>query len=412
MIKAHKTAIIVLTFTGVTYNAWLALINAHIATLSPALTVVSELAIIGLLAAVVYLDGFKQQDKTALALIGLAFVSLVINYVASGIILLDSVRNALIIGLFFMAGLRCDKPTLLTAFKWCTVCVLGVLLLEIISLEHYVKLFQPAIYFAQVKGLTVQEFNDVGVFGAALGYQSRFSFGLFSGPRTSSLFLEQVALGNFATIALLYAFLVKTSQRYITFMAAACALLIILSSNSRFGFGMALLMLLITIFPFKKPPFSNSLAIVTILGAGLIYSSMIEINEFDSLKGRLHHGFKSLQHMDILEYFGFATHKIANFGDAGLAYTIINFGLIGTIVLFSMILNSINQRSQHYILAAILIALYFVLSLVISGTSVYSMKTAPLLWLLLGYITAESYHIATQSRVHPDHGVNLNHAQP
>ncbi|MBD8639447.1 hypothetical protein [Sphingomonas sp. CFBP 13733] len=56
--------------------------------------------------------------------------------------------------------------------------------------------------------MEVSEFNETGLFNNAAGFESRFSFGVFSGARTSSVFLEQVSNANFAGI--LCVFLVAT----------------------------------------------------------------------------------------------------------------------------------------------------------------------------------------------------------
>ncbi len=388
--RKQTLVVIGATLFGVCYNGLLALANAHLFSVPNALTILCELSVLAIIAVIIANNGLQQRDKTSLGLLISIIVTFVMIKIGSGVTYLDTIRNGLIIGLFFIVGQRLQTHSVRKLFSLCTLLVLAVLLLEVLYLQGYVQLLQPARYFAQVKGMEVQELNDVGVFGAALGYANRFSFGVFDGPRTSSLFLEQVSLGNFASILFIYLLTVDGLSRRDKLLGLATVALIILSSNSRFGFGILLLFTLIKLVKVPLPPFSNFYGFTLLIFGGIVYATTTESLVLDTLSGRIHHGFESLSKMGPAELFGFSAHDKLHYADAGLAYSTITFGVFSLCFILGLLLFAIEQHQLRYAQAALFFTLYFLLNLIISGTSVYSMKTAPLFWLLLGHITTQS----------------------
>jgi putative polymerase len=79
---------------------------------------------------------------------------------------------------------------------------------------------------------------------------------------------------------------------------------------------------------------------------------------------------------------------LPGYGDMGYAYVLSRFGVLQVIALLLVLflLPCYSERAQRF---RGLIVLYFFSSLAISGTSVFALKTAGLMWFLLGVLDAE-----------------------
>jgi putative polymerase len=76
------------------------------------------------------------------------------------------------------------------------------------------------------------------------------------------------------------------------------------------------------------------------------------------------------------------------FGDMGYAYVLSRFGalLVLSLLLLLFLMPCTGERARRF---RALLVLYFFSSLAISGTSVFALKTAGLMWFLLGALAAD-----------------------
>ncbi len=191
----------VLVILAVTYNAILALINSLFFELSRGLVIFTEISILGASLAVVFTQSkLLEKDKHVVFLFLSVLFSTLLIFLSSQIIFIDAIRNILIICVFFLVGSRLSEEHIHKVFLYISFVIVFFLIIEILMLELYVGLFEPALYYQNTRGVEIKEFNQTGVFGNAEGFAGRFSYGVFSGPRTSSIFLEQVGLANFCTV--------------------------------------------------------------------------------------------------------------------------------------------------------------------------------------------------------------------
>jgi putative polymerase len=393
-----------LTLLAVTYNALLAFINAHVFAVNFGLVAVTEIMILGMCLVKLMRDGIKQDCANILWYCGASLIIAMAISLMNGVLFVDAFRNALIITLFLCLGRNIQFATLRKTFLVVSVLVLGVMLIEMTSLLTYAQIFKPAVYFLNTRGMPEFELDDTGIFRNALGFAGRFSFGIFAGPRTSSLFLEQVSLANFA--AVLCVFLLACWPR-LSFrervVHVALAALIILSNNTRTT-SILFVLSIVGYFVYPRlPRYLNVLVAPLIIVAGVTIYTMYPHYINDDFAGRVSHTGRIISNMGFPEYLGMQISQLSVLMDAGYPYVIYSSSFIGFIMFWLMVSFVIPQRTPAQMRCAYGLTIYIFVNLLIGGTAIFSIKVAALLWLLVGFISsperfAEERPAATQPR--------------
>lgn len=391
LISDHRFGILAVTLvvSASLYNAMLAIISAHVKGLTSAAPIAMEGLLLGGAMGLALLkrrpDG---EDAPAIALLYLFALLAVFTSLASDAVFPDAFRNVAIIASFFLLGRRCSFPQVHLAFALLTIITLTVLIFEIAFPTAYVSVFQPGNYYAATRGMEVSEFNETGLFNNAAGFESRFSFGVFSGARTSSVFLEQVSNANFAGI--LCVFLVATWGRLsvaIRTTMVATILLILLSNNTRTSSALAVVTMMgYFIFPHLSRWFTLLIAPVLVMLAFLVVGDNVE--HTDDLIGRLGITTEALRKLDIPTIFGANAMKARHLMDTGFGYVTASssiFGLIAIWLFFSLGQRATDTASKRCAWAT---AVYLFANMMIGGTAIFSMKVAAPLWMLVGYMAA------------------------
>jgi hypothetical protein len=373
-----------------TYNALFAALNARGLPTSRLAAIGAESLILVLCIAACVLSGGRNRDAGPLLLMFVAVVVGVTMSMVNDTIYPDFIRNIAIICCFTALGLRVQSDQLVLIFRIVSTLVLGFLLLEMISLELYVWLFQPAKYLEASRGIRQFELNDTGLFANALGFRDRFSFGVFSGPRTSSLFLEQVSLPGYATVALIF-LSAKWQNLQISDRALQIGLilLIVLSNNSRTSAGLLFVIAAgYLLFPLVTSRLTFLLPVFCLGAAFLIVGPADKAFGSDDLVGRLSVTVANLSLLDVKDYVLGSVAVAAHSYDSGYVYVLVSGSMLGAIALWIYVTlvpgaDTIAQRRAHWSLA-----FYVYVWLLIGGTAIFTMKTAGLLWLLIGHMAA------------------------
>jgi len=380
-----------LVLGGVLYNAVLSFINGHAMSVSYALVVVTEIAILAVAALALLRSGLRNSDSPALLLFGFFVVDACLVSLASGGLFVDMARNATIIAIFSMIGMRAEERTVRRIVAILSILVFAFLLLESVSVQSYADLLQPGLYFEQTRGISRFELDEIGLFANAVGFADRFSILNIVGHRTSSLFLEQVSLANFATV--LTTFLVCMWRGTSTKTRAAYIFLIVfilVTNNSRTALAIALAAPLVYWAAPKLPRLINLALMPTVLVAAFIVAATAPPTKEDNLVGRLGLTVKTLKELDVTALLGGSAPSAAKFADSGYTYLIYASSVFGLIMLWLFFALILAGRRADQKRGSMMIALYLFLNLTVSGTSVFSIKTAALLWLLVGFIRLRS----------------------
>jgi putative polymerase len=196
-----------------------------------------------------------------------------------------------------------------------------------------------------------------------------------------------VSLGNFAVVLLAW----NLSRDWkdmakSTLLLVLAAVLLIVLSDSRFGMLMAVLLLGYRLLP--MPVFRWVAPIYPFA----MFSAILAVAWFlpqvsDTLLGRISNSGRSLLAFDAARLMGL-DGPLPGYGDMGYAYVLSRFGallVIGLLLVLFLIPCS-SERGQRF---RAMVVLYFFSSLAISGTSVFALKTAGLMWFLFGALAAD-----------------------
>ena len=304
-----------------------------------------------------------------------------------------SLRDLLIPILFLSLGRQvADSAFAERCLRGITALVVVVALLEVLFTDAYGTLFNTFSFYAGLgsihesaamfsgQTLTLNGFRPEGIGRTLLP-------ALLGSHRTSSLFLEPVSLGNYAVLLLAWTLSRdwKDMGRPALWMGLAALLLIVLS-DSRFGMLMAALLLGYRLLPMPFFRWVAPLFPFALFGAILgVAWFMPQLS--DNLLGRISASGQALLGFDAARVMGFDS-PLPGFGDMGYAYVLSRFGalqLIGLLLLL-FLMPCTGERARR--LRALLV-LYVFSSLAISGTSVFALKTAGLMWFLLGALAAD-----------------------
>jgi putative polymerase len=314
---------------------------------------------------------------------------------------LKSVRDLLIPILFLSLGRQlADRVFAQACLRWITALVVAVAVLEVLFTDAYGTLFNTFSFYAGLgsisesaamfggQTLTLNGFRPDGI-GRTLLPE------LLGAHRTSSLFLEPVSLGNFAVIVLAWNLSLdwRDRDKPALWMVLAALLLIVLS-DSRFGMLMAALLLGYRLLPMPAFRWVAPAFPFLLFGAILAVARLLPLAD-DTLLGRISGSGQALLDFDAAELMGLSG-ALQGYGDMGYAYVLSRFGVLQAIalllVLFLMACPS--NRAQRF---RAMVVLYFFSSLAISGTSVFALKTAGLMWFLLGALAADPTRQPTRS---------------
>lgn len=386
-----RPGIIIFLFIGVlalTFNAILAFVNAHFLAVSMTWVIAVEAMLYLLCLSYIFFLGISEDERLPLVLLIVAFTSCLLTSISSGYLFLDFLRNMLIVFVFFMLGRRASFKQVEYVF-WCAFAiVLFILLLEIFNIDYYVHLFEPATYYSATRGNELKEFNDLGVFGNAIGFEERFSYGIFSGPRTSSIFLEQVSLANFSAVVMIYYAVFKDRLSvYLKWFIFSFVTLVLITNESRTALIFVVFSLTFVWFMARANYVWLVFLAPTIIVFGVAYVGFFPPQFGDNIAGRVYLGFSNFAELQLVEYILGAAGRIKEYYDSGYAYIFASGTALGAFAFWYFLLFSVKVYDRGSNVFVWLVNIFFSLNLIIGGTAVYSVKVAFLLWLIAGYIS-------------------------
>ena len=383
-------AIVLLVLGAVCYNATLAFLNAHGLTMQKSDVVISEIALLSAGGLVILSSGPRPGD-TAPAALGAFFVldALIVSML-NNTVFVDMARNVAIVAVFMLLGSRIRERDLHRCFMLAALLVGAVLLLEMVSVERYAAWFAPGDYFAQTRGIEKEAFDQLGLFGNSLGFDSRFAIVTLMDHRACSLFLEQVSLANFGVILVI---LVACDWDRLSLSSkaffSALAVLIVLTTNSRLALGLTLITPVACLLTLRWNRFLTLLVMPATLAVAAVIGASATAYA-DDLPGRLEKTIKALGSLDMGAISGLEVLKAPLFADSGYAYVIYGSTILGMLALWLFVSLAASQNEQRAMRCNLLVNVYVFSSLTISGNSVFSIKTAALLWLLVGHVRGEA----------------------
>lgn len=376
--RAHGPATLAILLAALCFNAAFCFANTTLFAVNDTMVMAAEAVILAAALA------FALGRAIGLYVLLAAFLSYAAVLMAlRPMIDPKAVRDILIPILFFALGRRLPDPRLADrAALWSGAIVLAFALFEYFALETYVACFNIIKYYVARGTVAPSEVVETAglLFESGVRPDARALFPFLGPHRVSSVFLEPVSPGNFGAILILWA-LYRADMRFRKTLAAMGAAAIILA-DARFGASVSVAAAAAFFLSGRVPKPLFVAAPFLILSAIAIYGlttpEKVWGNDFS---GRLLWTAMLLTSLSPEAVFGLSPDK-PFLADSGYAYTLNQIGLIGFVALWSLfvLLPERTRRAWRFKAA---VAAYVCLLLVISD-SVYTIKTAALLWFMLG----------------------------
>lgn len=400
-------------YAATLFNAVLALVNANVASLNSGTVIACE-ALLTVCALMLGIDG-HQPDKTKWLLLAVFIVALdIVLGLGSGGFDPKFVRDVLIIPVFVLLGLSSRDGDLLRCLTVLQCIVLAVMLFEAVSPEVFGRVFNVMGYYINTRGFQAESFwnGDSDLFVSATRPGERFLFASLGIHRLSSVFLEPVSLGNYCVLsAMIVAVLwerLTVAQRLFFCITDA---MILVGCDGRFAtVSIAVLIALRVVAP-TLPRYSHWLYLPGVLGLAGLWVSVFAISPLgDDFPSRTAGSIAVLSHITPAGLLGFMGPASYGVMDSGIAYLLYSQSLCGVALIWSAVALFMPQEHRLARAMAHLTGLYLTLNLLISY-SVFSIKTAALLWFAYGHLARHAAACA-RSTVASRHDVSRPPAWP
>lgn len=374
-----------LVVASLCFNFVLCFVNTKLFSVNAGLVMGAEMVLIGSALLLVLRD--NQPLYAVLA----AYLSYSV-FLASmqGAFDMKSVRDLLIPIVFVFVGRRFGDPAM--GDRLVAICVWIVLLVglcEFFFLTQYLKFIDIFAYYVSRGTVNAAASDTTGthLFASGIRPEGRSLLPFLGEHRVSSIFLEPVSVGNFGAIAFSWTVL-RNFRRPLAMLAKLLPVVtIFVLADARFGLMVSLTCFVV--FPAAKyigrvpmllAPFFALwlLAIVGVLNANTPWDN--------GLGGRLLVSGQMLSGLDLSEVLAFV--PVTRFvSDSGYTYLLTKTGLIGVVGLWGLFVLYPAKNDEEWRFR-VFVAVYILALLTISN-SLYSLKTAGLLWYLVGCVASQ-----------------------
>lgn len=376
--RLHDRASIALALAALTFNAILCFINTALFPVNDLLVIATELFIVT--AALLLAVDRRIEPYLIMAL----FFSYALLIMAMRPMFdAKAVRDFLIPIAFYLLGFR--RPSIIVADRLALMSSLIVVafgLFEYLDVDTFGKYFNVIRYYVARGTVAQNQVSDqTGIlFPSGLRPDARSLLPFLGAHRVSSVFLEPVSAGNFGAILYFWALCRPDMRgRLVVFI---CAAVTIVLADTRFG-AYTCVATTATALVFHRLPRPVWFVLPFIIMVALAFYGFesTQVNWENNLPGRLLWTARLLTSLSLDAVMGISPNK-PFLSDSGYAYSLNEIGLVGFVFFWGIFTFSGSRDPIAWRLRAC-IATYLCLLLTISD-SPYSIKTAALLWFMLG----------------------------
>lgn len=294
-----------------------------------------------------------------------------------------AVRDFLIPIAFYLLGQSCRDPRLADRAALISgLIVVAFGLFEFLALDVYVKYFNIIKYYVARGTVAPSDVKaDTGaLFASGMRPDARTLLPFLGPHRASSVFLEPISTGNFG--AIIYIWCLNRKEMNKRWLTMATGIGAIILSDSRFGANVCIVATLAWLLAPRTPRFVWLAAPFFVLAGLAIYGfTSAEVSWQNNFSGRLLWTARLVTSLSPSAVWGLSPDK-PFLSDSGYAYSLNQIGLIGAIGFWSLFIFT-PERSRRAWRFKVCVATYICLLMLVSD-SVYSIKTAALLWFLTG----------------------------
>jgi putative polymerase len=393
LLSRDRVDLLITEIMGVTllFNAFLAVIDAHVMVVTSSVVIAGEVLIFSCSVCLLVLT-LHPDDRPWLALMSsLIGIGLLISLFREEFAA-KNIRDVLSIPVFIMLGLRYSQSPS-TLLRKLHVVVVGFAILEAALPDLFASIFDVKSYYINSRNLSTDDFwnADSSLFISATRPGERF-FSFVDFHRMSSVFLEPVSLGNYVCVIviLLVTYWGSLSRWNRVWLISSTAFLLV-ACDGRFASVTSLLIILCMPLASKLPSRASVLYLPIIVALAAVATFALAPDPAqDNFSGRLAKTVWLLHSLDISDVLGMADSiRIGQHLDSGLTYMIVTQTIFGAGLVWLFTTLAPNDhvpyletrlRMRRAIHAT---ALFIALNLLVSY-SLFSIKSASLLWFLYG----------------------------
>ena len=384
----------VVVFAAVLFNIALCFVNTTLFGIGVSAVIAAEIALIGMALGLIWYRGYALYTILLLLTAYFFAVMLIRSELDPKI-----ARDLVIPIVFFFLGRYLGS---FRSADWLVTLLifvaLGGALFEWLALNTYLHFFD-VIHYYQARGTEQTLEADTaaglfikgtetagGLFINATRFDERTLLPFLGEHRVSGIFMEPVSLGNFGAIAFAWVLLRDRSRIWIFGAKILAIATILVLADARFGFYLCLFALVIYIAaPLIRPtmlfvaPFLAIIALVTY--AGIHWDEVWD----NTIIGRFLSSGHSIASLDPWQVLGLRISSLFSSGyagDSGYGYVLVKVGLVGLAAIWALFTYApvFDEDAWRF---KLFIVFYIVFLLTISA-SLFSIKTAALLWFLYG----------------------------
>jgi putative polymerase len=379
-----------LVVAAVSFNFILCLVNTNVSPVSNLSVIGCEFTIIAL----AFLVGYSGSSLTSVYFLIILVLYLSSLALARGVnsfggVDIKIVRDFLIPVAFFWLGRTISIKDADRIIRWLVGVVLVVGFFEYFFLDLFLKYLNVLNYYI-ARG-TVPDIESARLAAGGLMVSGMRPEGqgrellpwLLGTHRVSSIFLEPSSLGNFGIIITLWAALRSKIDGKVWGKLILAGICCIVLSDTRF----AALFLPIGILMMFLPMLVGTVTVALMPFFAVVFL-LVVINPSDTLsndsQGRLAYAAFVFTRFDIFNWLGFKESLEQTF-DAGYGYLFADVGVFGVIALW-LCFMTLRAESDYFYGFRNAAGAYFSALFLISQSQM-TIKTAALLWLLLGVVS-------------------------
>jgi putative polymerase len=400
----------IIVFAACSFNFVLCFINTRVFAIGGKVVVAAEVALIGAALGLIWRRGWMWY-ASLLVLSAYFFAVMLIRSEFDPKILRDFLIPIVFFFLGSYLGVLGAADRLVTLL---ILTALGAALFEWLALDSFLHYFDVIHYYLargtdqsieadSAAGLFIRGTDSsAGLFINATRFEPRTLLPLLGQHRVSGIFLEPVSVGNFAAIAFAWVLLRDRGQSLSLLAKTVAIAAILVLADARFGcYLCALTLIIYFIVPMVRPSMLMVLPFVVVV-AIVIYGEVNWNEPWDNtIAGRLLSTANSLLDLGPWQMLGFKPSEAfatGYAGDSGYGYALVKVGVIGLAAIWAIFVYAPVQDADAWRFRNF-IAVYVVSLLTISA-SLFSIKTAALLWFLYGTLN-NPYRSVTSSATMP-----------
>lgn len=384
---------------AVTFNFVLAFVNANAMAVNRGHIVLAEVLIVGAALGVSLLFWTPAMRRWVWLMWFMIFTFLIMSVLNQNVNI-KLIRDVIIMPIFVMLGMVYAKGNYVRLIIILQTIVLAVMVFEGAAPDLFGQYLDVRGFYVNTRDFLDDQFwnEDSNLFLSANRPNDRFLMAGSGIHRLSSIHLEPVTLGNWTIIIAIFilAFRHKLSFPVLLYLLATNLMLLIGCDGRLATVTIAILTVASLAFPhLPRKIHVTYLPLIIAIAAATTYGLNLTPGP-DDFTGRVAGSIEVFTGLSWKEYMGISMWRGFIGADSGIAYITVTQSILGFIVIWMSICLLMPTNTRASVIFIHAAALYISFTLMVSF-SLFSIKSAGMLWFLYGMVARQAYDAKTQS---------------